>query len=69
MNTDNLTANQARNYAARIQSECSECFTNVKALKRFGQWVIDIDGGSGACYGRTIKTVDSAEDTLRIFAN
>lgn len=69
MKETQLTATVAKQYTSRILSECSECFTNVKARKWLGKWVIDINGGSGACYGRTIKTVEGAEDTIRIFTN
>lgn len=64
-----MNATTARKWATKINTECSECFTNAKAVKRFGQWVIDINGGSAACYGRTIKTEGSAKDTVRIFGN
>lgn len=64
-----LTATSAKQYAAQILKDCSDCFTDVKARKAFGQWVIDINGGSAACYGRTAKNVEAAEDILRIFAN
>lgn len=74
MNQDDnqpLTATQARTYAKLIAEECSECFEEgkVKAKKEFGKWVITINGGSQACYGRTISTEDAAIKTLRIFAN
>ena len=59
----------ANHYAKRIAAECSECFSSVKAVKRFGSWVIDIDGGSAACYGKTARDEDAAEDIIRIFAN
>lgn len=64
-----LTATTARHYAKRIATECSQCFKSVKARKFLGSWTVDIDGGSGACYGRSIKDTDTAEDVLRIFAN
>lgn len=64
---DKLTATQARNFAKRIIAET--LFTNVKAVKGFNGWEINIDGGRGACYGHTIQHVETAEDTLRIFAN
>lgn len=67
--SDSLTATTAHHYAKRIATECSQCFKSVKARKFLGKWTVDIDGGSGACYGRSIKTVDGAEDVLRIFAN
>jgi hypothetical protein len=62
-----MTATQARTFAKRIQQECSECFSQVKAHKFLERWIIDINGGRGACYGRTIRSVESAEDTIRIF--
>lgn len=64
-----LTATTARQYAARISTECSDCFKTVKARKVFGKWNVEIDGGSGACYGKSVKTVEGAEDIIRIFAN
>lgn len=64
-----LTATTAKAYAARILTECSECYTNVKARKFLGKWVVDIDGGSGACYGKTLKSEDACEDCLRVFGN
>ncbi len=67
--TERMTATEAREWAAKISAGCSECFDRVKAVKRFGRWVIDINGGSGACYGRTIKSVEAAEETVRVFAN
>lgn len=73
MNTTDtkLTATTAREYAKKIAEKCSDCFKKEKiiAKKGFGSWIIEIDGGSQACYGRTISYVESAEDTLRIFAN
>ena len=62
-----LKMKEARAYAARINAECSGCFSDAKAAKEFGQWVVKIGGGSGCCYGRTIETVEAAEDTLRVF--
>jgi len=61
----------ARTWAKEIADKCSECYPaeSVKARKFLGQWVIDINGGSGACYGKTIKTTESAQDVIRIFAN
>ena len=64
-----LTATTARHYVSRILAECSECFTNVKARKVLGKWSVEIDGGAGACYGKSLKTVDAAEDALRVFSN
>lgn len=69
MNMNKMTATEAREWATRINTECSECFGDAKAVKQFGKWVININGGRGACYGRTIETVDDAIDTARIFAN
>ena len=70
MNTSTkLTATEAREIAQRILVECSECFSKVIARKFLGQWVIDIDGGSGACYGKTVASVEAAEDLIRIFKN
>lgn len=70
MNTPNeLTATQARHLAKRIKAECSECFTTVKAVKLWGQWQVDIDGGQARCYGRTIKTEEGALDLISIFNN
>jgi hypothetical protein len=62
-----LTATQARAFAKRILAET--LFTDVKAKKGWDGWEINIDGGRGACYGRTIQYADSAEDILNIFAN
>lgn len=67
--TTSLTATEAREFAKRILAECSECFTNVKAVKQFGKWIIKINGGREACYGKTIETMDGAEEVLRVFAN
>lgn len=64
---DKLTATEARDFAKRIISETM--FKNVKARKGWGGWEINIDGGRGACYGKTLTCVESAEETLRIFAN
>lgn len=64
-----LTATTAREWAAQINLKCSECFTDAKAVKQFGRWVIKIGGGREACYGRTIESVESAKDTIRIFQN
>jgi predicted RNA-binding protein Jag len=61
-----LTATEARNFAKRIISET--IFTDVKVKKSWDSWEINIDGGSAACYGRTIKYSDSALDILQIFA-
>lgn len=72
MNTDTtLSATEARNYAKQIAVECSECYPagKVKARKFLGQWVIYINGGSGACYGNTLRSVEDAENTIRIFKN
>jgi hypothetical protein len=69
MNEINMTATEAREWAKRITAECSDCFKSVKARKFLGRWGIDIDGGSGACYGRTVRSVEAAEDTIRIFKN
>ena len=66
---DNMTATEARAWATQINNECSECFTDAKAVKQFGQWVIKIGGGREACYGMTIKSVEDAIDTTRIFKN
>jgi hypothetical protein len=66
---DRMTATEARLWAGKINVECSECFKGAKAVKQFGQWVIKIGGGSESSYGRTIESVASAEDTLRIFRN
>ncbi len=65
---EKLTATTARNFAKRILAET--LFTKVKASKAMfgGGWEINIDGGRGACYGRTVSFVDSAEDIIRIFA-
>lgn len=64
-----MTATEARKWAAKINTDCSECFTDAKAVRQFGKWVIKIGGGWEACYGRTIESVESAEDTVRIFKN
>jgi hypothetical protein len=71
LDTDTLTATQARNYAKRILAECSQCFKQVKATRSmFGNgWEIQINGGRAACYGRTIKDQDVAEWTLETFKN
>jgi hypothetical protein len=66
---DKMTATEAREWAAQINLKCSECFTDAKAVKQFGRWVIKIGGGREACYGRTIESVEAAEDTIRIFQN
>jgi len=66
---EKMTATQARLWATKISAECSECFSSVKAVREFGRWVVKIDGGSGACYGRTVKSEDGAADLVRIFAN
>lgn len=63
--TDRLTATEARNFAKRILAEA--IFTNVKAKNGWGGWGINIDGGKAACYGRTIRTVEGAEDIIDIF--
>lgn len=64
-----LTATEAREYANQIATKCSECFSVVKARKFLGSWVIDINGGSAACYGKTVRSVESAQDLIRIFQN
>ena len=68
----NMKATIARQYAKRIATECSDCFTKVKAHRAMfggGKWEISINGGSGACYGKTVKDEEDAEDILRIFKN
>ena len=67
--TDTLTATQARHFATRILTECSQCFSNVKVVKDFGKWVIKLDGGSEACYGRTLRDEDDCQYTLDVFKN
>lgn len=67
--SDTLKATEARKYAAEIASKCSDCFAHVRARKFLGRWVIDINGGSGACYGKTVDSVESAQDIIRIFKN
>ena len=67
--TDKFTATEARAFAAKIKTECSECFKEVKSVKFWGSWVIKIDGGSETPYGRTIESVEDAEETIRIFKN
>lgn len=69
MQNTKLTATEAREIAQRILAECSECFTKVVARKFLGQWVIEVNGGSGACYGKTVKSTEAAEDLIRIFKN
>lgn len=69
MQTSKMTAIKARELAAQINAKCSECFTDSKAVKQFGRWVIKIGGGSESCYGRTIESVEAAEDIIRIFQN
>jgi hypothetical protein len=64
-----MKATEAKQLAAEINAKCSECFTGAKAVKQFGQWVIKIGGGRESCYGRTIESVESAHDTIRIFKN
>ena len=64
---DKLTATQAREFAKRIIAETM--FKNVKARMGWDGWEINIDGGRGNCYGKTLTCVESAEETLRIFAN
>ena len=63
--TETLTATEARNFAKRILAET--IFTKVKAAKGWSGWEINIDGGAAACYGRTIRTTEGAEDILEIF--
>ena len=63
--TDNFTATEARNFAKRILAET--IFTKVKANNGWSGWEINIDGGAAACYGRTIRTAEGAEDILEIF--
>jgi len=69
--TQTLTATEARQFAEEIKTKCSECFPadKVVARKFLGKWVIDINGGSGACYGKTVRSADAAEDLIRIFQN
>ena len=67
--TDKFTATEARHYAQRIASECSDCFSKVVARKFLGEWCVEINGGRGACYGKTASTVEDAEDIIRIFQN
>lgn len=67
MKHEQLTSTQARSFAKRIIA--GTVFTNVKSNRGFNGWEINIDGGSAANYGRTINTIDAAEDTLRIFAH
>lgn len=64
---DKLTATRARDYAKRINAET--CLTDAKARKWWGGWEINIGGGRSNCYGRTVETVEGAEDLIRIFAN
>lgn len=66
-----LTATEAREYAKAIADKCSECFPadKVRARKFLGRWVVDINGGSGACYGKTVRSMEDAEDLIRIFKN
>jgi hypothetical protein len=64
-----MKATDARNWAKKILIDCSECFTNVRAVKSFGEWVVKVNGGREACYGHTIKTTDSAADFVRCFKN
>lgn len=63
---DKLTATQAREFAKAIIAKTH--FTKVKASKGWGGWEINIDGGRGACYGKTIETVEGAEEIIRIFS-
>ena len=62
-----MKAAEARTLAAEINAKCSDCISTAKAVKEFGKWVIKIGGGREACYGRTIESVESAEETIRIF--
>lgn len=64
-----LTLKQAHRYADRIAIECSQCFRSVKATKRWGKWEIDINGGSPACYGRTVRDIEGAKWTLDTVKN
>jgi len=66
-----MTKTEATKFVSEIKIKCSECFPadKVKASKQFGKWVININGGSGACYGKTVDSVESAESILSIFAN
>lgn len=64
-----MTATQAHQLATEINMKCSECFTDAKAVKQFGKWVIKIGGGRECCYGKTIESVESALDIIRIFKN
>ena len=63
--TETLTATQARNLSGGIHAGTS--FTWVAAAKGWCGWEINIDGGAAACYGRTIRTTEGAEDILEIF--
>ena len=69
MKTKSLKQNEAKQLAARIAKECSECFSHVVARKFMGSWQVDINGGSGACYGKTVDSQEDAEDLIRIFKN
>lgn len=67
--TANFTATRARALAVEINTKCSECFIDAKAVRQFGRWVIKIGGGREACYGRTIESEEDAEALIRIFKN
>ena len=68
-NETKMTATEARALAIEINTTCSECFTDAKAVKQFGSWVIKIGGGRECCYGRTIESVESAREVLKTFKN
>ena len=62
-----MKASEARALASEINSKCRETLSEARAVKQFGKWVIKIGGGREACYGRTIESVEAAQDTIRIF--
>lgn len=64
-----MTATEARRWAKEIGAKCSDCFTSVKAVKQFGRWLVKVNGGREACYGKTVESVDAARDLIRIFTN
>jgi len=66
-NTQSMSATEARSLAKEINRKCSDCFSDAKAVKEWGQWVIKISGGRESCYGRTIIDADDAAEVIRIF--
>jgi hypothetical protein len=57
-----LTATEAREFTKEIAIKCSECFPEDKIRAR--KFL-----GSGACYGKTVKSAEATEDLIRVFTN